>query len=145
MSKTKVYTRYIFLLSLLLLASSVGATATDDKVVVTSGRVVYDAFDRAVAIYHPTVDRRAGVTVYSDTVDTEPPTRTEYDVLDRHVKVTYPDSTITETAYSVSGHVQVVTVTDALGNVSKTHVDGSGRTVKSTSKEPSLYSLNRKK
>ena len=29
------------------------------------------------------------------------------------------------------GHVQVTTVTDALGNVSKTHFDGSGRTVKS--------------
>ena len=34
------------LLSLLLLASSVGATATADRVVVTSGRVVYDAFGR---------------------------------------------------------------------------------------------------
>lgn len=133
---------YIFLL--LLLASSVGATATDDKVVVTGGRVVYDAFGRAVAIYLPTVDR-LDVSVYSDTVDSEPPTVTEYDVLDRPVKVTYPDSTSTETDYGVSGHVQVVTVTDALGNVSKTHVDGSGRTVKSTSKEPSLYSLNRKK
>lgn len=141
MSKTKVYTRYI----LLLLLSFFVATASSEKVVVTSGRVVYDAFGRAVAVYHPTVDRRAGVTVYSDTVDSEPPTRTEYDILDRPVKVTYPDSTFTETAYGVAGHVQVVTVTDALGNESKTHVDGSGRTVKSTSKEPSLYSLNRKK
>lgn len=129
------------LLSLLLLASSVGATATADKVVVTSGCVVYDAFGRAVATYHPTVDRRADVTVYSDTVDSEPPTVTEYDVLDRPVKVTYPDSTFTETAYCVADHVQVVTVTDALGNESKTHVDGSGRTVKSTSKEPSLFSF----
>ena len=43
--------------------------------------------------------------------------------------------------YFHSGHVQVATVTDALGNVSKTHVDGSGGTVKSTSKEPSLFSL----
>ena len=52
------------LLLLLLLASSVGATAASaDQVVVTSGRVVYDAFGRAVAVYHPTVDRRAGVTV----------------------------------------------------------------------------------
>ena len=128
------------LLSLLLLASSVGATATADKVVVTSGRVVYDAFGRAVATYHPTVDR-LDVTVYSDTVDSEPPTVTEYDVLDRPVRVTYPDNSVTETAYGVAGHVQVVTVTDALGNESKTHVDGSGHTVKSTSKEPSLFSL----
>lgn len=143
MSKTKVYTRYILLLLLLLLSFFV-ATASSEKVVVTGGRVVYDAFGRAVAIYLPTVDR-LDVSVYSDTVDSEPPTVTEYDVLDRPVKVTYPDSTFTETDYGVSGHVQVATVTDALGNVSKTHVDGSGRTVKSTSKETSLYSLNRKK
>jgi len=125
---------YIFLL--LLLLSYVGATASADRVVVTSGRVEYDAFGRAVATYHPTVDR-LDVSVYSDTVDSEPPTVTEYDVLDRPVRVTYPDSTFTETAYGVADHVQVATVTDALGNVSKTHVDGSGRTVKSTSKEPS--------
>ena len=117
------------LLSLLLSSFVVGA-ATAERVVVTSGRVVYDAFGRAAAIYHPTVDR-LDVSVYSDTVDAEPPTVTEYDVLDRPVKVTYPDSTFTETAYGVADHVQVVTVTDALGNESKTHVDGSGRTVKS--------------
>ena len=64
-------------------------------------------------------------------IDTVPPTVTAYDVLDRPVKVTCPDGSVTETDYSVSGHVQVTTVTDALGNVSKTHVDGSGRTVKS--------------
>ena len=135
------YIRYMLLL-LLLLASSVGATAASaDQVVVTSGRVVYDPFGRAVAVYHPTVDRRADVTVYSDTVDSEPPTVTEYDVLDRPVRVTYPDSTITETAYGVADHVQVATVTDALGNVSKTHVDGSGRTVKSTSKDRTMSAV----
>ena len=143
MSKTKVYTRYMFLF-LLLLASSVGAMATADRVVMTSGRVVYDAFGRAVKVYHPTVDGDT-VTAFSCEVDTVPPTVTAYDVLDRPTEVTYPDYSVTETDYGVSGHVQVATVTDALGNVSKTHVDGSGRTVKSTSKEPSLYSLNRKK
>lgn len=109
---------YIFLL--LLLTSSVGATATDDRVVVTSGRVVYDAFGRAVAVYHPTVDRRAGVTVYSDTVDTEPPTRTEYDVLDRPVRVTYSDYSVTETDYGVSGHVQILTTELMTGKTNKT-------------------------
>ena len=139
MSKTKVYTRYMFLF-LLLLASSVGAMATADRVVMTSGRVVYDAFGRAVKTYHPTVDGDT-VTAFRCAIDTVPPTVTAYDVLDRPVKVTYPDYSVTETAYSVSGHVQVTTVTDALGNVSKTHFDGSGRTVKSTSKEQSLFSF----
>lgn len=122
MSKTKVYTRYILLLLLLLLLllSFFVATASSEKVVVTSGRVVYDAFGRAVAVYHPTVDRRAGVTVYSDTVDTEPPTRTEYDILDRPVRVTYPDYSVTETDYGVSGHVQILTTELMTGKTNKT-------------------------
>ena len=119
-----------YMLLLLLLVSSVGATATADRVVVTSGRVVYDAFGRAVKVYHPTVATDS-VDAFSCEVDTVPPTVTAYDVLDRPVRVTYPDYSVTETAYGVSGHVQVTTVTDALGNVSKTHFDGSGRTVKS--------------
>ena len=114
--------RIIFLLSLPLLASSFGATATAEKVVVTSGRVE--------KVYHPTVDGDT-VTAFRCEVDTVPPTVTAYDVLDRPVRVTYPDNSVTETDYGVSGHVQVTTVTDALGNVSKTHFDGSGRTVKS--------------
>lgn len=120
--------RYIFLL--LLLVSFVGTTATSQKVVVTSGRVVYDSFGRVVEVYHPTVDGDT-VTAFRCAIDTVPPTVTAYDVLDRPVKVTCPDGSVTETDYGVSGHVQVTTVTDALGNVSKTHADGSGRTVKS--------------
>lgn len=122
--------RIILLLLLLLLASSVGAMATADRVVVTSGRVVYDSFGRVVEVYHPTVDGDT-VTAFRCAIDTVPPTVTAYDVLDRPVKVTCPEGNVTETDYSVSGHVQVTTVTDALGNVSKTHVDGSRRTVKS--------------
>ena len=119
------------ILLLLLLVSFIGAgAAAADKVVVTSGRVVYDAFGRVVKVYHPTVDGDT-VTAFRCAIDTVPPTVTAYDVLDRPVKVTCPDGSVTETDYSVSGHVQVTTVTDALGNVSKTHVDGSGRTVKS--------------
>ena len=121
--------RCILLLSLLLL-SFIGMDATSHRVVVTSGLVVYDSFGRVVEVYHPTVDGDT-VTAFRCAIDTVPPTVTAYDVLDRPVKVTCPDGSVTETDYSVSGHVQVTTVTDALGNVSKTHVDGSGRTVKS--------------
>ena len=126
------HTRHIriILLSLLLFSSFVGLGATSHKEVVTSGRVVYDSFGRVVKVYHPTVDGDT-VTAFSCEVDTVPPTVTAYDVLDRPVRVTYPDYSVTETDYGVSGHVQVTTVTDALGNVSKTHFDGSGRTVKS--------------
>ena len=123
------YIRYIFLLSLLL-ASFIGATATADRVVVTSGRVVYDAFGRAVKVYHPTVATDS-VYDFSAAIDTVPPTVTEYDVLDRPVRVIYPDGTETNTSYSVAGHALVAHVTDALDNESETHVSDSGRTLKS--------------
>lgn len=73
--------RYI-LLSLLLLASFIGATATADKVVVTSGRVVYDPFGRAVATYHPTVDTDS-VYDFIAAIDAVNQTIAEYDVPDQ--------------------------------------------------------------
>ena len=97
---------------------------------VTSGRVVYDPFGRAVATYHPTVDTDS-VDDFIAAIDTVDPTQTEYDVLDRPVRVTYPDGTETNTTYSVVDHALVTHVTDALGNETETHVSGSGRTLKS--------------
>ena len=115
---------------LLLLSSFIGGTATAERVVVTSGRVVYDAFGRVIATYHPTVDGDS-VDRYSNAVDAVPPTRTEYDVLDRPVKVIYPDETETNTRYFVEGRALVTRVTDAMGHTSDTHVTASGKTLKS--------------
>ncbi|MBO4689911.1 MAG: RHS repeat-associated core domain-containing protein [Paludibacteraceae bacterium] len=122
------YIRYIFLL--LLLLSSVGATATADRVVVTSGRVEYDAFGRAVAVFYPTVDN-APVESFSVAIDTVAPTETEYDVLDRPVKVRYPDATEKDISYRVVGHTVVTAVSDAWRHVTESHVNGSGQTVRS--------------
>ena len=127
--KQQRYFRYM-LLSLLLLASFIGATATADRVVVTSGRVVYDAFGRAVKVYHPTVDTDS-VDDFIAAIDTVDPTITKYDVLDRPVRVIYPDGTETNTSYRVEGHALVTHVTDALDNETETHVSGSGHTLKS--------------
>ena len=118
------------LLSLLLLASFIGATATADRVVVTSGRVVYDAFGRAVKVFHPTVDTDS-VDDFIAAIDTVDPTITKYDVLDRPVRVIYPDGTETNTSYRVEDHALVTHVTDALSNETETHVSGSGHTLKS--------------
>ena len=118
------------LLSLLLLASFVGATATADRVVVTSGRVVYDPFGRAVKVYHPTVDTDS-VDDFIAAIDAVDPTITKYDVLDRPVRVIYPDGTETNTSYRVEDHALVTHVTDALSNETETHVSGSGHTLKS--------------
>jgi len=89
----QIYFRYMLLL-LLLLVSSVGATATADQVVVTSGRVEYDPFGRVVRVYHPTVDSER-VDNFSRAVDNVAPTRTEYDELDRPLVVHLPDETVT--------------------------------------------------
>ena len=88
----------IILLSLLL--SFFVATASADRVVVTSGRVVYDAFGRVVKVYHPTVDGDT-VTAFRCAIDTVPPTVTAYDVLDRPVKVTCPDGNVTSSSKKI--------------------------------------------
>ena len=67
MRRVYIYIRYIFL----LLLSFVVGTATAERVervVVTSGRVVYDAFGRVIATYHPTVDGDS-VDRYSNAVE----------------------------------------------------------------------------
>ena len=102
-----------------------------DQVVVTSGRVVYDPFGRAVKVYHPTVDSER-VDSFSRAVDNNAaPTWTEYDELDRPLKVHLPDYTYTTYAYSLVGNALKTTVTDAEGNSSATVVNGSGKTVQS--------------
>ena len=118
------------LILLLLLSSFVGAAAAADKVVVTSGRVVYDAFGRAVKTYHPTVDSDT-VVLFSTALDAVRPTVTVYDELDRPIRVTHPDGTVTATGYDVVGTALVTRVTDALGHTSDTHVTASGKTLKS--------------
>ena len=118
----------------MLLLSFVVCTAMAERVVVTSGRVVYDAFGRVIATYHPTVDDSVygdSVDCYSNAVDAVAPTRTKYDVLDRPVKVIYPDETETNTSYHVEGRALVTRVTDALGHTNDTHVTASGKTLKS--------------
>jgi hypothetical protein len=73
-----------------------------DQIVVTSGRVEYDPFGRAVRVYHPTFDSER-VDSFSRAVDNVPPTRTEYDELDRPLKVTLPDDTVTTYELHVEG------------------------------------------
>ena len=106
-----------------------------EQVVVTSGRVVYDPFGRAVKVYHPTVDSER-VDSFSLAVDNVSPTWTEYDELDRPLKVTLPDDTYTTYAYSLVGNALKTTVTNAEGNSLTTLANGSGKTTQSIHKYP---------
>ena len=120
-----------YIIILLLLQFMFIPVAHADQVVVTSGRVVYDPFGRVVRVYHPTVDSER-VDSFSMAVDNNvAPTWTEYDELDRPLKVHLPDYTYTTYAYSLVGNALKTTVTDAEGNSSATVVNGSGKTVQS--------------
>ena len=106
-----------------------------DQIVVTSGRVVYDPFGRAVKVYHPTFDGER-VDSFSMAIDNSPPTQTEYDELDSPLKVTLPDDTYTTYAYSLVGNALKTTVTNAEGNSLTTLANGSGKTTQSIHKYP---------
>ena len=113
--------------------ASKGSGASDQNVMIVSGRNVYDAFGRVAEAYYPTTEGMGGKTSFSTTFDNVSPTRTVYDVLDRALSVKLPDDSETTTEYSLdnSSNALVTTVTDALGNKQATHTNGSGKTVKS--------------
>ena len=102
-----------------------------DRVIVT-GRTMYDCYGRAVRSYHPSTSSSSTVMAFEpDAQSVEFFTETEYDELDRPLKVTLPDTTNTSYAYSLVGNALKTTVTDAEGNSSATVVNGSGKTVQS--------------
>ncbi len=113
--------------------ASKGSGASDQNVMIVSGRNVYDAFGRVAKAYYPTTEGMGGKTSFSTTFDNVNPTITAYDVLDRALSVKLPDDSETTTEYSLDNgaNALVTTVTDALGNKQATHTNGSGKTVKS--------------
>jgi RHS repeat-associated protein len=96
------------------------ADATDQMSV--SGRVTFDQAGRTTEMYYPTVEAKDDTTnatfneVYDDGA---PPTRQDYDVLDRLTLTTYPDATTRSVAYALGTDRHGVlreaqTVTDGL-------------------------------
>ena len=110
-----------------------GSGASDQNVMIVSGRNVYDAFGRVAKAYYPTTEGMGSKTSFSTAFDNVTPTVTVYDVLDRALSVKLPDESETTTEYTLdSGSNALVTkVTDALGNSQSTVTSGSGKTLKS--------------
>lgn len=110
-----------------------GSGASDQNVMIVSGRNVYDAFGRVAKAYYPTTEGMGSKTSFSTAFDNVTPTVTVYDVLDRALSVKLPDESETTTEYTLdSGSNAFVTkVTDALGNSQSTVTSGSGKTLKS--------------
>src|SRR5262249_22006484 len=74
-----------------------GAPAVD--VMTVSGRVVFDPFGRTIQQSYPVTEPLGQQGVFNPAFDSVPPTVTTFDVLDRQIRVTIPDSTTTTTAY----------------------------------------------
>lgn len=113
--------------------ASKGSGASDQTVMIVSGRNVYDAFGRVAKAYYPVTEGTGSKTSFNTSFDSETPTITAYDVLDRALSVKLPDDSETTTEYSVDGgsNALVTMVSDALGNKQSTYTNGSGKTVKS--------------
>ncbi len=55
-----------------------------------SGKIIYDEFGRTIEEYYPTVCSIADTNIVDENFDNIQPTKTEYDQLDRQVKITLP-------------------------------------------------------
>jgi len=95
-------------------------------VMIVSGRVVFDTMGRVAEKYYPTTESLDKALVFhSNADDGEPPTRTDYDALDRKVNVQQPDGSITRFDYGLDTIERrtVTTMTDSNGQVSRSYRD----------------------
>jgi len=81
--------------------SKVKATINGNDSVIISGKVIYDAYGRAIQSGHPTTEPLGNMTNYTP-IQLIYPTTTTYDVLDRPLKQIAPDNTEVNYAYSIA-------------------------------------------
>jgi len=73
-----------------------GKYHVDAEKMIVSGKIIYDAYGRTIETYYPVTEDVGTAAVFNTNIDTENPTQTTYDVLDRPLSITLPDaSTIT--------------------------------------------------
>lgn len=107
------------------------AAAEDDPGYIVSGRVMYDAFNRVAATYHPVFETASDPETYNDSKDNIQPSVIEYDVLDRIKRITLPDGSVTRHSYNTGdygGEVMYIdSLNDALNNTSVIYTRANGR------------------
>jgi RHS repeat-associated protein len=103
---------------------------TDKQVMLVSGRIKYDPFGRAKETYYPREESGISNEEFSPEFDKVSPTQMQYDILDRALKVTLPDGSVTQNAYTIEGNSFAAATTDALGNKTASFSNGSGLTLK---------------
>ncbi len=95
---------------------------------VASGRITFDFLGRQTEQYYPVEEALGNQGILNATYDSVAPTLTDYDILDRPVRVTIPDGTSTQMVYDFgadrSGTQQFRTLfIDAEGNRRETFAD----------------------
>jgi len=112
-----------------------GASGQSIEKMQVSGRLKFDAFGRTIESYYPVTENKSPdlIGVFNPEQDTVAPTTTTYDILDRALTVTLPDSAVTTTAYGFGndrdGNQQfLTTVTDANGIERETFTNVRGLT-----------------
>ena len=104
-------------------------------VMIVSGRVKYDPYGRVREAYYPVTARipnNNDSLRFNTIFDSITPTKTTYDILDRTLTTTLPNSSITEMEYGLDTdtYTMVTTVTDAEGGKQTTYTNGSKLTLK---------------
>jgi RHS repeat-associated protein len=76
-----------------------GPDSAAQDVMLVTGRVKFDFFGRAIEQFYPVTEPLGTPGVFNATFDAQAPARTEYDILDRETKQTFPDGTVELHAY----------------------------------------------
>lgn len=101
-------------------AVDTGGTGSASDVMIVSGRVLFDAFGRTVAQYHPVTEGLGTPGRFNPAFDGIAPTRTAFDVLDRELQTTLPDASLFRTVYDFG------TDRDGLLQFRTTAIDANG-------------------
>jgi len=109
-----------------------GEGAAGREVLIVSGAQHYDAFGRVVHRYYPLAEAPGDAALFNDRLDGVEPSVTEYDVLDRPLRISTPGGSIKELSYAIAetGEGQIAllsSIADPLGNRIDNLTDVRGR------------------
>jgi RHS repeat-associated protein len=109
------------------------AFTEDSKGFIVSGKIVYDAFGRAIETYKPVFENLSNPTIYNAIPDNSNPVVTTYDALDRVLQVTLSDGSHTDYKYGIGSYNGEITYTDtiadALNHQSISYTNAKGQMV----------------
>ncbi|PBJ11905.1 T6SS effector amidase Tae4 family protein [Flavobacterium sp. ACN6] len=110
------------------------AGSADQEAQIVSGKVIYDGLARPITSYYPTTTTTIDNN-FSTAISNVTPTKTEYDEVNRPIKVTLPDGSTNTTTFAIEAYdglpVLRTTQTDALNNTSQTYTDATGQNLAS--------------